>query len=106
MLKPADPPEPAGTFETVAELAPHAIQELSCRGITLTPEREHDAAGPTSWAYVDSDGDSVLLVHHPEAPVPGLEVRLRAPDLRVLQRPVANLGHGPELVTWTSQSIG
>lgn len=100
MLLPTEQPDTKITYGLVATLHPRAVAALSDRGISLRPETEHDAAGPTSYAYVTSDNDEFLLVFHPDAPVPGIDVLAPSTDIEAVAGLVANLGGEPGLVTW------
>lgn len=102
MLVRNEHPDGRIAYDLVATLHPRAVEALNRRGIPLEPEAEHDAAGPTSFVYVTSDDDEFLLVHHPCAPVPGVDVLTPTANPGALQRLVANLGSEPGLVTWQS----
>lgn len=93
-------PDPRLTYELVATLDPVGVEELHRCGIELERETEYDAAGPTRFAYVTSDRYEFLLIYHPDAPIPAVDVHAATPGPEALQRLVANFDGGFGLVTW------
>jgi hypothetical protein len=105
MLAQNEHPRDGVLYDLVATLAASATDVLRAKGVTLTPETEHDAPGPTSFVYLTSDGDDFLLVYHPLAPVPGVDVLAPVPDPAALDRLLGNLGAEASLVTWRSEGL-